>query len=40
MKRKLFEIMGSTADKVIIVNGLKDNPFSEFRGTVIENDRR
>jgi len=40
MKRKLFEIAKSEADRIIIANGLKDNPFSKFRGTVIENDRR
>ena len=39
MKRKLFEITNTTAKKIVIANGLVKKPFSDMRGTVIENDR-
>ena len=38
MRRKIFEITSTTAKKIVIANGLVKKPFSDIRGTVIEND--
>jgi len=40
MRRKLFEISRSNVEKIFIINGLNEKPFSNMVGTVIENDRR
>ncbi len=40
MRRKLFEISRSNVEKIFIINGLYEKPFSKMVGTVIINDRR
>jgi len=38
MNRKILEASRSGAKEIIITNGLLERPFSEMRGTVVEND--